>query len=128
MVSLLFVIIIVLIIGFMMNQIGLLIVLNQITLPSLISDIYPNNISQDLIGMTIEMLGGILMISAFMIYIKTISPNQHKKILEEITKVTAQKSAVLSEESTTPIYHCKYCGAEIDEPLVFCPICNRSQQ
>lgn len=114
----------VLISGFVIYQLGFSIVLHQTVILSPLATIFPESSSLDLIGTVLEFGGGILGIIGFIICISSAISTQRKETLREITKLRAFSY----EEPTSPIRRCKFCGAEIDEQAVFCPVCNRSQR
>jgi len=113
----------ILIIGFIIYQFGLLITLHQATFTGQLVAIFPGGSSLDLIGVALEFGGGILGLIGLVICISNAISTQRKETLREIRELKATLSKML-----TPKRRCKFCGAEIDEQATFCPVCNRSQR
>jgi len=113
----------ILIIGFIIYQFGLLITLHQATFTGQLVAIFPGGSSLDLIGVALEFGGGILGLIGLVICISNAISTQRKETLREIRELKATLSKML-----TPKRRCKFCGAEIDEETTFCSVCNRSQR
>jgi len=113
----------ILIIGFIIYQSGLLILLQRATFISQLAAIFPESSSLDLIGIALEFGGGILGLIGLIICISNAISTQCKETLREIRELKATLPKML-----TPKRRCKFCGAEIDEQATFCSVCNRSQR
>lgn len=114
--------------GFLIYQLGFSIVLHQAGIPSPLATIFPEGSDLAFIGTVLEFAGGILGIIGFIICISSAISTQRKETLREIAKLGAFRAPPRYEEPITPARKCKFCGTEMDELAVFCPVCNRSQK
>jgi len=128
------------ILGFMIFQLGLLIVINrpsflrEYLVPSLL-----DNATLDLTSIILMFSGGITLVLSLLRLIKTV-PNdiigtvysQHIETSREIENLKESLSNTVAlvnkeiEESKTKS-SCKFCGAKIDADAKICPTCDRSQ-
>ncbi|MEM2111819.1 MAG: zinc ribbon domain-containing protein [Candidatus Bathyarchaeia archaeon] len=128
--------------GFIIYQIGMLIVINY---PSFLRDglttIFRESSSLDLLGLILVFGGGILGVFGLLRLVRFLSDvvsntvyAQRQETIHEISNlrtsisdmVTLMAKEVSSPKSSTE-KTCKFCGSKIDENAIFCSICNKSQ-
>ncbi|MDQ1279276.1 MAG: hypothetical protein QG670_536 [Thermoproteota archaeon] len=127
------------ILGFMIFQIGLLIVINR---PSFLRDYlvpdFFDNATLDLASIILMFGGGIMIVLSLLHLIKAVPNNivgtvyaQHIKTTQKIEELKASLSNTMAlvnkeiKESKTKI-SCKFCGAKISADAKICPTCDRS--
>lgn len=115
--------VLILIVGFVIYQLGLLIILRQATFLVHLSPILPGGLTPDLTGAALGFIGGIIGIIGLVTCISSATSIQRREVLRSVEELKAIISKML-----IPKRRCKFCGAEIDEQAIFCPVCNRSQR
>jgi len=113
-----------LVLGFVTYQLGLLVTFRstefQGQLPSFLRGILPTG----LMGVAMQLGGGITAIVGFIVCICGAVFSYNKQILRQLEDLIATRS----EERVVPMLRCRFCGAELEEQAIFCPVCNKSQR
>jgi len=113
-----------LILGFMIYQLGLLVTFRstefQGQLPSFLRGILPTG----LMGIVMQLGGGITSIVGLVVCICSAASSYNKQILRRLEDLIEKRS----EERVIPMIRCRFCGAELEGQAIFCPVCNKSQR
>lgn len=113
-----------LILGFVIYQLGLLVMFRstefQGQLPSFLRGILPAG----LMGVAMQLGGGITAIVGVIVCICGAASSYNKQILRRLEDLIETRS----EERVVPMIRCRFCGAELEEQAIFCPVCNKSQR
>jgi hypothetical protein len=140
-----------LIVGLFLFLLGLLMLLNQATVVGAFSQILPNAEAIEIVGVTLQLLGGFLIIHGTIRSVSNEFMAQQRKerqaqltilnqTMERIDQRTIENtnklaSLIMSTQETrrnqfSPqgTSRCKYCDAAIDPSASFCPNCGRSQR
>lgn len=110
--------------GFVIYQFGLLVTFRLAGLRSQLPTLVPTTLSADLVGMALQFGGGIIGIVGFIVCISGVASTYHEKTLRGLYDLIGGRS----EQHVTPSSRCRFCGAEIKEQAVFCPVCSKSQR
>ena len=111
---------IIVIIGFLAYRFGVAI---NLTNNSIVSELVKNNapswISLAQMGLILEFGGGIILLLGILIALAALITT--KEVHRPPVKTSQEKVDI-------EIRKCKFCSAELDEGIVFCTVCGKSQE
>lgn len=129
-----------LVLGLIAHQFGFLMTFNQVFLINYIMNNLPNIQLIELFGVLLQLLGGFFIVSGFIISISNIVSiklqNERRKIMSETRQMFEERinslmaPQTLNIDSQVSVTHqsCRFCGAELTEKDIFCPVCGKSQK
>lgn len=116
-----------LIIGLIACQFGLLLTLHQTVLIDVVVDIVQNVEFIELIGIVLQLLGVIFIVTGFVISVLRIVAikleSERRNLMGEILSILEERRQI-----SRATRKCKFCGTEIAEGDMFCPACGKSQK
>jgi hypothetical protein len=126
------------VIGFIIFQLGLLIVINHPTFlrESLVPSIF-NTSTLDILSTAMTFVGGIIIVISLTDLIKSVSKDVvgpvYAQYLETSQEIADLKKVIAGVNNTDKTIDqktsrlCKFCGASMNGEAVYCPECDRSQ-
>ncbi|MGQ9551590.1 MAG: zinc ribbon domain-containing protein [Candidatus Bathycorpusculaceae bacterium] len=125
-----------LILGLIICQFGLLMTLHpQISLIDQILNIMPDAGFVELIGVLLQLLGGVLVATGLVISVSAIVEikleDERRSLLTEFLSVReARISGAPSPQAevSSATRRCKFCGTALTEGAIFCSSCGKSQK
>jgi len=128
------------ILGLIAHQFGLMMTYQQIFLIDYIMNNLPNIQLIELFGVLLQLLGGFFIVSGFIISISNIVSikieNERRKLMfetrqmfeERINSLIARQTLNIDSQVSVTNQSCRFCGAELTEKDIFCPVCGKSQK
>jgi hypothetical protein len=126
-----------LIVGFIAFSFGLLIALHQTIIVEDIMSVIPDVGMVEVIGVLLQVFGAVLVVTGLLMSISSIVEikleDERRSLIEFTASVERTLNALASQmakktQASETAQKCKYCGAELIEGDIFCPVCNRSQR
>lgn len=129
-----------LVLGLIAHQFGFLMTFNQVFLVNYIMNNLLNIQLIEVFGVLLQLLGGFFIVSGFIISISNIVSikleNERRKLMSEtrqmfeerINSLMAPQTLNIDSQASVTNQSCRFCGVELTEKDIFCPVCGKSQK
>ncbi len=130
-----------LMLGVIIYEFGLLMTLHQqVSLITYITNAFPDIQTAELVGILLQLIGGIIVVSGFVSAVSNIVSiileNNRRNLVEEILikfeerirDVIVSKALNASPQVSSTDKRCQFCGAGLKKEDIFCPVCGKSQK